>query len=386
MHVPLPAALEQRRRRHVVFVINDFLVGGAQRQLTRQLSLYDQSAFTFSVVTLFDFPCRPTLYERIPAAVAVHRLAFKRAFDVQGLWSFFRLMRTIHPDLVVSSLFLANTICRAFQPFFRYRTIAREHNTYIDKPRWAVWVDRILARVSRKIVAVSCSVAEFTSRQERLPLDAFTVIPNGIDLEEIEAAVTRFGPTAKQDVCRHLGIPPQAKIVLSVGRLTAQKNQDALLRAFAQFSAKHTEYVLCLLGGGGLMGRLQALVHELSLDRRVFLLGSVRDVERFYLASDFFVSTSMIEGLSNAQLEALAYGLPIVVTRTGGAKELLREGKNGFAIDGFTSADILVGMERLIAAGPLDSMRREARATAKRLDIRKTVAAYERLFHDCLRA
>lgn len=372
------------QKKHVVFVINDFLVGGAQRQLTRQLSLYDKDAFRFSIITLFDFAGRPTLYDRIPPCVAVHRLAFRGAFDVRGIWSFIRLVRAIRPDLVVSSLFLANTLCRSLKPFFRYRSIAREHNTYIDKPRVAILIDRLLARVSDRMVAVSQSVAAFTSRQQRLPAGCFTVIPNGIDLGEIRAAEERLRPTAKRDVCLLLGITPEIKIMLNVARLTPQKNQDALIRAFADFVVGHPDYVLCILGGGGRMEALTALVHDLGLERHVFLLGSISSVEAFYLASDVFVSASFIEGMSNAQLEALAYGLPMIVTRTGGVEELLREGENGFAVNGFTAADIRRGLERFAAVSSPGHLRQAARATAEAYDIRKTVAAYERLFHDCL--
>lgn len=293
------------------------------------------------------------------------------------------ILRETKPDIVVSSLFFSNTVCRLLKPFLRFRSIAREHNTYTYKKWWAKTVDRVLARMSYKIVAVSSEVAEFTAAQERIPTEKFVVIQNGIDLQEVREKVKVCGPTVKEEVYAQLHLSLDMKLVVSVGRMTPQKNQKNLIDAFAEFYQAHPEYALCILGGGGLLDELLAHVKTLGVEDRVFLLGSVSDVERYYLASEFFVSASLIEGLSNAHLEALAFGLPIVVTQTGGTRELLRDGKNGLLIRGSSKEDIRTALESMVGADRT-TMRAEAFRAAQAFDMVKTVERYEALFTECM--
>lgn len=88
--------------------------------------------------------------------------------------------------------------------------------------------------------------------------------------------------------------------------------------------------MLCLAGEGELRVELEALATHLGISDRVRFLGAIPGVRPYYRAADALVSTSVIGGLSMAYLEALAFGLPLVATNTGGTGVLLREGKNGF--------------------------------------------------------
>lgn len=373
------------RKIRVTFVINDFLVGGAQRQLTRQLRYYRRELFDISVVTLFQFPGKETLYQDIPRDIHVETLNFSGFFDVKNIVRLLKVLRRLQPDIVVSSLFLSNTLCRLLRPLCGYRSIAREHNTYTYKRGWAIALDRWLARQSYKIVAVSNEVATFTAQQERIPREKFLVLQNGIDLQEVEAYRETHAATAKQEVCRSLGVPVERKLVLCVSRLTGQKNLPALIDAFAAFSQRRPEYFLVIVGEGGLRSELTDRVARLGAEDRIRLLGVVEHVGQWYLASDFLISASLIEGLSNAHLEALAFGLPIVVTQTGGTQELLRPGENGVLIEGYAADDIGRALEG-ISQTDLAPMRAAARASVQDFDIRRTVERYERLFADCFEA
>lgn len=374
-----PATLQKIR---VVFVINDFLMGGAQRQLARQLRLYNRDTFDVTIITLFHFPDKQTLYHLIPDDIAVEKMAFSGFFDLRSLFRFCRILNKLRPDIVVSSLFFSNTLTRLLRVFFGYRSIAREHNTYTYKRRWAILVDRWLARQSYKMVAVSEEVATFTIRQESIPQEKFVVIQNGIDLDEIAQYRHAHATTAKEILYNRHHLEMDRKILLNVSRLTEQKNLVRLIEAFAQFSAKHEEYVLFILGEGGLFLELQSLIQRLGMGGRIFLVGAVHDIGLYYLVSEMLVSASLIEGLSNAHLEALAFGLPIIITETGGAQELLRPGENGWCIPGYTKEDILGALEH-VSRQDISSWRVAALRTATQFDIRHTVHRYEDLFIRC---
>ena len=118
--------------------------------------------------------------------------------------------------------------------------------------------------------------------------------------------------------------------VISVGRLVPQKNYAMLIRAFASI-ANQIEDDLYIYGEGELREELEALVREMHMDSRIFLLGAARDVAETIKGAKLFVLSSDYEGLPNALMEAMALGLPCIATDCpcGGPRELLGEGEYG---------------------------------------------------------
>ena len=122
----------------------------------------------------------------------------------------------------------------------------------------------------------------------------------------------------------------ERKDLVSVGRLTAQKNQKLLIRAFSRIAAE-TEENLRIYGMGELRDELQQLINELGLEKRVFLMGNSNNVAGDIKGAKAFVLSSDYEGLPNVLLEAMALGLPCVATncKGGGPAMVLRDGENG---------------------------------------------------------
>jgi len=361
----------------IVFGVNDFLVGGMQRQLTEQLKHFDTARFDIQIITLFDFPGQQTLYHAIPAEFPVHRLSFSSWWDVGSWFKLCSLLRKLSPDIVVSSLFFSNTVFRVLKPFFKYGSIAREHNTYIDKPASQRFFDRVLAHVSYRIVAVSRTVADFTAHQERIPRDKFQVIHNGVDTVTARERLGSLPPVA--ETRRTLGFSSSDRILLSVSRLTPQKNLSLLVRGFAGFRDMHPDFSLVLVSDGPLRAELEKEVESLGQTEAVRFFGYQADVWPFYQIADALVSTSTIEGLSNAMLEALAAGVPLVATKTAGTDELLEEGKNGYFIQNATEDGVVEALTTY-AGSDRSMLSVEARETAEQFSIQATVRAYEALF------
>ncbi|MES2931082.1 MAG: glycosyltransferase [Patescibacteria group bacterium] len=378
--VPSRADKDMDERIKIVFGVNDFLVGGMQRQLTEQLKHFDTARFDIQVVTLFDFPDQQTLYHCVPSGFPVHRLSFSGWWDIGSWLELYDLMRGLSPDIVVSSLFFSNTVFRILKPFFPYVSIAREHNTYTDKPASQRLLDRMLARISYRIVAVSRTVADFTARQERIPREKFLVIHNGVDTAAARERLSSL-PLA-EETRRSLGFSSSDRILLSVSRLTPQKNLSLLVRSFARFRATHPGFRLAFVSDGPLRAELEREVESLGQTEAVRFFGYQEDVWPFYQVADALVSTSSIEGLSNAMLEALAAGVPLVATKTAGTDELIEEGKNGYFIKD-ASEDRAVETLTAYAAASRDALSEAAAETAERFSIQATVRAYEALFTEC---
>lgn len=116
--------------------------------------------------------------------------------------------------------------------------------------------------------------------------------------------------------------------IITMGRLTRQKNQKLLIEAFSEASREHKDWILEIYGDGELRRELSDLIRERELDNSVFLRGQTADVARIMSESTVFVLPSLYEGMPNALMEAMAVGLPCIATDCpcGGPKALLDNG------------------------------------------------------------
>lgn len=127
-----------------------------------------------------------------------------------------------------------------------------------------------------------------------------------------------------QRIRKELGIPLNAKVILSVGEVNKNKNHKVGIEALAKLRDKNTYYVIC--GRGPLMEAHKELAQSLGVGDRVVLTGYRTDVADFYKMADVFLFPSFREGLPVAVMEAMASGLPVVATRIRGSSDLVQQG------------------------------------------------------------
>lgn len=212
---------------------------------------------------------------------------------------------------------------------------------------------RAAARLVHAYVAVSSTTAEVARRRREVAPSRLHVIENGIGLE-------RFHPDAKAraEVRAELSIPLDAWVVGTVGRLSHEKDQALLLRAFAPLG--HDLHRLVVVGEGAESGALSSLARELAGGRFVHLTGGRRDVPRLLSAFDIFALSSRTEGLPLVLPEAMASALPVISTAVGGIPTVIDEGRTGFLVPAGDEAAL---RERL---GQLFLRRDEAAAIGQR--------------------
>lgn len=121
--------------------------------------------------------------------------------------------------------------------------------------------------------------------------------------------------------------------IISVGRLYPQKNQEMMIRAFAKVADEFPDWQLVIYGEGPLRAELEFLVSSFKLQDRVLLPGRTEYVIEELRKSKIFCMSSDYEGMSNAMIEAICVGLPIISTKVSGTEELIRDGENGFIVD-----------------------------------------------------
>lgn len=124
------------------------------------------------------------------------------------------------------------------------------------------------------------------------------------------------------------------KVIVSVGRLVAQKNHILLINAFSEICNKYPEYKLIIYGEGELRDKLEQRIEELNLKNRIILPGNIKNVKEMISDTSLFVLSSDYEGMPNALMEAMALGLPVISTDCpcGGARYLIDHEKNGILV------------------------------------------------------
>lgn len=152
------------------------------------------------------------------------------------------------------------------------------------------------------------------------------VIPNGIDLERFKREVNR------DEIRRLYHISPITKIVLFIGRLDEQKGLDLLLEAAARLQHLFDQFEVWLVGDGPIKTELESQSARLGLENRVKFWGFHDQIDPFLFASDILALPSRFEAMPIVLLEALAAGIPSVVTQVGDNDLVIEDGKQGLVV------------------------------------------------------
>lgn len=180
-----------------------------------------------------------------------------------------------------------------------------------------------------KVVCVSESLRDRTMERAGFRLDELEVIQNGID-------TALFRPGGAPGFREGLGIAPETFLVGSVGNVRHAKDYETLLRAARLVRDQTGNRIHFLVAGQPtlpLFDRIEGLQQELELQETVSFLGFRDDIPDLLRALDLFLLTSANEGFSLVTVQAMATGLPVVATRSGGPEGILEHGKEGLLCD-----------------------------------------------------
>jgi glycosyltransferase involved in cell wall biosynthesis len=233
-------------------------------------------------------------------------------------WRLSRYIRANKFDIVHAHLFGMIVLGACAAALARTPILGTIHDVYyIQEKRKRAYAYRFAASIGCKLAVVSRDAQSVVSRLTGIDERRIGVIHNGADVDGLQrkGAVSNGRPT-----------------VLSVGRLSAEKNFETLIRASEKVTKRIPNSRFLIAGSGPLRDELKRFAADLRVDSRVEFLGQVADVPRLLQEADVFALSSLTEGLSMSVLEALAAGKPSVVTDVGGNKELVIDGHNGFLV------------------------------------------------------
>jgi glycosyltransferase involved in cell wall biosynthesis len=305
----------------VLFLINELDVGGAEVVLTQIATRLDPSRFRPSVACLWG---RGALAEKLAAhGIPGHFLDFRRKWDLGVLFRLRRLLNTGKFDVLHTFLFQANIVGRLAARFASERpiTLAGVHVT--DPRRYHFWIEGWTSELVDKFLAVSEGVRARLIQTARIPPDKIVTIPNGVE---------PAAPAESRGLRAELKLPPEARIVATVGRLTEQKGLCYLIEAAAQVLKHRPDAHFLIVGQGPLEGALRRQAEQLGVAGNVHFLGWRKDAALIAAAADLFVLPSLWEGMPIALLEAMAAGVPVVATQVAGSSEIVESEKYGILV------------------------------------------------------
>lgn len=312
----------------ILIIIPSLDSGGAERHLLQVLPRLDPSRFCIEV-----FPLRthgvliPKFKER---GIHVHENAGGRLQRLRALAALIRQRHPVVHCFLPEAYLLGAPLALASRAKVCLMS-RRSRNHYQARHRIAGWLERHLHPFMRCILANSRAVAE-DLYQEGVAAEHIRLIYNGIAVERFAVGPER----SRQRVMmrQSLDIPEDTTVLCCVANLFPYKGHADLLDALSRLGRTFADNGLLLLVGrdAGMEKQLRAQITVLGLDQHVRFLGEREDVAEILAASDIGVLASHEEGFSNAVLEVMAAGLPIVVTDVGGNAEAVLDGVCGHVV------------------------------------------------------
>lgn len=368
----------------VVMIIQSYfpLVGGAERQIAALAPRLQADGVDIHILTRRYAGLKP--FEIIDG-VPVHRLPVfgpKMIAAISYIFSGIGLLHRLKPDVIhahelLSPALMAILAKRLFSTPVVAKVLRGGILGDIAKLRGRIFSKTRISLLRNHIdffISISSEIDAELRDVGVLP-DQLLNIPNGVDTE-------KFAPvslTEKMSLRTELSLPP-GPLVVFVGRLAPEKRLDDLLSVWPNLKNTVPDARLLVIGTGEERARL-----EKNAPQGVSFLGLVDNVSDYLQAADLFVLPSSTEGLSNAMLEAMAVGLPVVTTSVGGAPDVIVHRENGWLVVPGDTVALEKGVHLLLTDNELRAnLGRKARETveqgyALRIVAKKLLTLYSQL-------
>jgi glycosyltransferase involved in cell wall biosynthesis len=330
------------RKLRLALIIATLDRAGAEKQLALLARRLDPARFDVAVYALTRGGPHEAEIKAAGIPLTILHKAFK--YDLRVVPRLERLLKDRQTDIAYTWLFTANAFGRAAALRARVPVIIAGEQDTGPKPAFHHWLDRRLARRSDAIVANSAGVREY-GLAHGWPADKIRLIHAGIDPAEIEL-------DKKPDLSAPLPeVPAGHKLVVTACRLTRQKGLIYLMWAMGLLRHARCPVHLWIVGDGPERSRLAFEIQRMRVEGYVTLLGPRTDVPAILRRADLFVLPSFHEGMSNAVLEAMLAGVPVVVSDVAGMRELVANGRLGRLVE--------PGYPKGIAAGIFQAVKYE---------------------------
>lgn len=355
---------------HLTMVISDLSSGGAQRVLSMLANSWAANGKKICVVTLSglesDFFNLDPQITRIPLSITnrTHNLFQKIFRNIDRIIILRKALRNSYSPIVVSFIGTTNILTILASLWLRKRVVICERNDPAAQSLGFFWNPlRRFIYPHADVITVN-SYKNLTKLEKYISHNKLRYIPNPL--------IVKTHPT---------NLMNDQKIILCVGRLTYQKAYDILLRAFSIVVKNIPEWNLVVIGKGELEVELKNLADDLGISNNISWIGEVNDPYQYYQKASIFSLASRYEGTSNAMLEAMSIGIPVIVSSTSsGCLEYVENEITGLVFPNEDYESLAQSILRLIQDFSLSRRLGEAgREKVKENEISKVINKWEQV-------
>lgn len=298
-----------------------------------------------------------------------------------------RAIREVRPDIVHTRNWAAVEAVVAGRWVGSCKVVHSEHGleagAEVREPRRRVWFRRLAYHLADRVLSVSYQLRDLHARRTGFDSARITVIHNGVDRE-------RFfpDPAVRASMRRELGLSANELCIGCVGNLFPVKGHITALQAMERFATQRPDnWRLLLIGDGPERAALEDYLQGREWKDRVRFLGTSHRVPALLNAMDVYVLPSIAEGICNSLLEAMASGLPVIATRTGGNPEVVVDGESGLL---FPVGDVARLAEHLLLLSEGEQRRTELahkalRRVGEEFSLESMVDKYAQLYESLAR-
>jgi len=363
----------------ILQVIPTLVRGGAEKQLTLLATGLARKGWDVHVCVLTH--TGPLEEQLRQAGVPLTFIDKRWKLDPFAYRRLKREMQRLQPDLVHTWLFAANSYGRqaAFAAGVKH-VVAGERCVDPWKGTLQLTIDRHLARRTERIVTNSSGVRDFYA-SKGLPAEKFTIIPNGIaPFAPPMTAVTR------EQLLEDLGLPKDARLIGAIGRLWPQKRLKDVIWTTDLIKCVRDDVHVLIIGDGPHRRRLERYAQQCCISDMVHFLGERSDVPSILPHLDLLILASSYEGQSNAIMEAMSAGIPIVASDIPGNRDLVVDGETGFLVNVGDRATL--AQKALLILGDVELEKKLGLAGKERMlrdfSIEKMVERHEELYRSLM--
>lgn len=360
----------------VLFALDALINAGAEKSTLHLISHFSKNA---EVHLVYFYPRHELKQEFLNARVRLHFLGLHGKYSfVTGIRKLMKLLKDEQPDVVVSSIFRANFMCRVACKLTGTKLIGTfisdsysnertQSFSFTRKLGFGVfkWLDIITTGIPVCWISNSQTIADSNCRELKIDKEKVAVIHRGRDSSVIQEL--------KQPV-------QQASFVFaSIGRLLETKGYQDMIRAFKILCLQNPNVCLEIYGEGEYRKQLQELIVELGLEKNINLHGNVPNAwQKLYMANCFIFS-SWYEGFSGALVEAMMSGIPIIASNIPMNLEAVTNEKTALVYEMKNSNELADKMQHMITNYPaMIVMGARARVEAiEKFDIKTIARQYE---------
>ena len=375
----------------VAHVVYRFAVGGLENGVVNLINGMPRQRWRHAVISLTEVD--PMFARRLARAdvrcIALHKRPGHGLWLYPKLW---RTLRALRPDIVhTRNLAALEAQLPAWAAGVRGR-IHGEHGRDIEDVhgtnRLHMWTRRAYRVFVQRYVALSRDLAAYLVGAVRVPTARVAQIYNGVDTERFHPSAGRREPISGSP----FNSAVDCLVVGTVGRMQTIKAQPLLVHAFVVALQRRPELRhslrLVLVGDGPLRAECESLLARAGLTDLAWFAGERADVPNVMRGLDIFALPSLVEGISNTILEAMASGLPVLATNVGGNADLVAAGETGLLVPAGDVGSMADAMLRL-AADPR-CVRAFGQAGRQRalthFSLESMISSYEAVYRDVLGA